>query len=45
MNAALAELLHNSLVWRGDQLAPTAGVVPSGFPTSTGNCRRRVAAR
>jgi hypothetical protein len=32
MNAALAELLHNPLVWRGDQLAPTAGVVPSGFP-------------
>ena len=31
MNAALAELLHNPLVWRGDQLAPTAGVVPSGF--------------
>lgn len=31
MNAALAELLRNPLVWRGDQLAPTAGVVPSGF--------------
>jgi protein ImuA len=32
MNAALAELLHNPLVWRGDQLAPTVGVVSSGFP-------------
>jgi len=32
MNSALAELLHNPLVWRGDQLASTVGAVPSGFP-------------
>lgn len=32
MNAALAELLHHPLVWRGDQLARAAGAVPSGFP-------------
>ena len=31
MNAALTALLHNPLVWRGDQLAPTADAVPSGF--------------
>jgi cell division inhibitor SulA len=32
MNAALAQLLHNPLVWRGDQLAHAAHAVPSGFP-------------
>jgi len=31
MNAALAELLHNPLVWRGDQLARADAVVSSGF--------------
>ena len=31
MNAALIELLHNPLVWRGDHLARTAEAVPSGF--------------
>ncbi|MEP6996764.1 MAG: translesion DNA synthesis-associated protein ImuA [Betaproteobacteria bacterium] len=32
MNPALAALLHNPLVWRGDQLAPAADAVCSGFP-------------
>ena len=32
MNVALTELLHNPLLWRGDQLARTLGAVPSGFP-------------
>ncbi len=31
MNAALTALLHNPLVWRGDQLAPAVDAVPSGF--------------
>jgi hypothetical protein len=31
MKAALAELLHNPLVWRGDRLARTDAVVASGF--------------
>ena len=31
MNAALAELLHNPLLWRGDQLARADGVVSSGL--------------
>ncbi|HSS69895.1 MAG TPA: translesion DNA synthesis-associated protein ImuA [Casimicrobiaceae bacterium] len=31
MKPALAELLHNPLVWRGDQLACIEQIVPSGF--------------
>jgi protein ImuA len=31
MNAALAELLHNPLLWRGDQLARADAVVSSGL--------------
>src|SRR5215831_6560854 len=31
MNAALAQLLHNPLVWRGDQLARLEQTVSSGF--------------
>ena len=31
MNAALTALLHNPLIWRGDQLAHAADAVPSGF--------------
>ena len=31
MNAALAELLHNPLLWRGDQMARGDGVVSSGM--------------
>lgn len=31
MNAALTALLHNPLLWRGDQLAQTASAVPTGF--------------
>jgi len=31
MNAALTALLHNPLVWRGDNLARVAAAVPSGF--------------
>jgi hypothetical protein len=31
MKPALAELLHNPLVWRGDQLARIEQTVPSGF--------------
>jgi cell division inhibitor SulA len=31
MKPALAELLHNPLVWRGDQLARLEQAVPSGF--------------
>jgi len=31
MNPALAALLHNPLVWRGDQLAPADDAVCSGF--------------
>ena len=31
MKPALAQLLHNPLVWRGDQLARIDQVVPSGF--------------
>src|SRR5262249_51783811 len=31
MKAALAELLHNPLLWRGDQLARIVQTVPSGF--------------
>jgi cell division inhibitor SulA len=32
MNAALTALLHNPLLWRGDQLAPGVDALPSGFP-------------
>ena len=32
MKPALAELLHNPLLWRGDQLARTDTAVASGFP-------------
>src|SRR5215472_16101500 len=31
MKPALAELLHNPLLWRGDQLARSEQTVPSGF--------------
>jgi hypothetical protein len=31
MNAALAELLHNPLLWRGDDLAQATDAVPTGF--------------
>ena len=31
MNAALAELLHNPLLWRGDDLAQATAALPSGF--------------
>jgi cell division inhibitor SulA/protein ImuA len=31
MNVALAELLHNPLLWRGGDLAQAADVVPTGF--------------
>ena len=36
MNAALAELLHNPLLWRGDQLARADAVVASGFAALDG---------
>jgi hypothetical protein len=32
MKPALAELLHNPLVWRGDSMARLDRAVPSGFP-------------
>src|SRR5437016_9310478 len=31
MNSALAQLLHNPLLWRGDQLSHVVKAVPSGF--------------
>jgi cell division inhibitor SulA len=31
MKAALVELLHHPLVWRGDQLASSRDAIPSGF--------------
>ena len=31
MNTALAELLHNPLLWRGDDLAQATGMLPTGF--------------
>jgi hypothetical protein len=33
MKPALAELLHNPLLWRGDRLARADNVVASGFPS------------
>jgi cell division inhibitor SulA len=36
MKPALAELLHNPLVWRGDQLARVEETVPSGFAALDG---------
>src|SRR3954453_14075531 len=31
MKSSLAELLHNPMLWRGDQLAPVIDVVASGY--------------